>query len=130
MDIESCPVKAAIDVIGGKWKPLILYHLKGGSLRFGVLLRRIPQGSRKVLTEQLRQLAAEGIVGRRLYSGRVLHTEYFLTDYGETLRPILSSLASWGKKHKQRQLNKEASQTKVSFESQAVGDDSRKSALE
>lgn len=102
MDIESCPVKTAIDVIGGKWKPLILFELKKGSLRFGELLRRIPQGSRKVLTEQLRELAAEGIVGRRDYSGTVLHTEYFLTEYGETLRPILASLARWGIEHKKR----------------------------
>lgn len=102
MDIESCPVKSAIDVIGGKWKPLILHHLKGGRLRFGELLRRIPQGSRKVLTEQLRQLSAEGIVGRKYYSGRVLHTEYFLTEYGKTLRPILALLAAWGAAHKKR----------------------------
>src|SRR6266702_6251905 len=102
MDIESCPVKAAIDVVGGKWKPLILFELKKGSLRFGELLRRIPQGSRKVLTEQLRQLAAEGIVERRDCSGAVLHTEYFLTAYGETLRPILSALAHWGAEHQKR----------------------------
>lgn len=127
MDIESCPVKAAIDVIGGKWKPLILYHLKGGSLRFGELLRRIPQGSRKVLTEQLRQLSSEGIVGRKLYPGRVLHTEYFLTEYGKTLRPILSTLASWGEKHKKRgSVGREKSQS----ESCLIGSDTKRTALE
>lgn len=107
MDIESCPVKAAIEVIGGKWKPLILYHLKDRSLRFGELLRLIPQGSRKVLTEQLRQLSAEGIVGRRRYDGKVLHTEYSLTNYGKTLRPVLSALASWGEKHKKQEWRNE-----------------------
>jgi DNA-binding HxlR family transcriptional regulator len=102
MDIESCPVTTAIDVIAGKWKPLILYHLKNGNLSFGELLRRIPQGSCKVLTEQPRQLSAEGVVSRKYYSGRVLHTEYLLTEYGKSLRPILTALASWGGEHRKR----------------------------
>lgn len=99
MRLEDCPVKAAVDVIGGKWKPLILRELKDHPRHFGELRRAIPGIRHKVLTEQLRQLEAEDIVVRTVYGGTVSRTEYRLTAYGMTLRPILNALAEWGEKH-------------------------------
>jgi len=100
MLLAQCPVSAALRVIGGKWKPLILNELKDRKLRFGQLRRRIPEASHKVLTEQLRQLEQTGILQRTVYDETVLRTEYQLTPYGETLRPILHSLCDWGVRHR------------------------------
>jgi len=100
--LEECPVKTAVDVIGGKWKPLILFALKDGVLRFEELKRRVLGSSQKVLTEQLRQLEASGIVQRCALPGAQPHTEYSLSPYGETLRPALLALAEWGAHHRLR----------------------------
>ena len=102
MQLEECNVKALIDVIAGKWKPLILRELKADPRRFGELRRAIPGVRHKVLTEQLRELEAEGIVSRTVQAGSVLHTEYQLTEYGGTLKPILQQMADWGLRHRQR----------------------------
>jgi DNA-binding HxlR family transcriptional regulator len=102
MELNDCPVKAALDVIGGKWKPLILYSLKDRTLRFEELRDSVPGSTQKVLTEQLRQLQADGIVQRRAVPGARSHTEYSLTPYGETLRPALAALAEWGAGHRRR----------------------------
>jgi DNA-binding HxlR family transcriptional regulator len=99
MRIDECPVKATVDVIGGKWKPLILRELKDGPRRFGILRRAISGMRHKVLTEQLKQLEAEGIVSRTEHPGVLPHTEYKLSEYGETLRPILVLMAEWGLHH-------------------------------
>ena len=100
MLLSECPISDTLRVIGGKWKPLILYELKGGKLRFGQLQRRIPEATHKVLTEQLRQLEQIGILQRTLYREAVLRSEYELTPYGQTLRPLLLSLAQWGICHR------------------------------
>jgi DNA-binding HxlR family transcriptional regulator len=98
---EECPVTAALKVIAGKWKPLILRELKTGSLRYGQLQRRIPEASQKVLTSQLRQLERDGLVERTVYQeSSSLRTQYALSEYGSTLRPALLELARWGSKHK------------------------------
>jgi DNA-binding HxlR family transcriptional regulator len=102
MRIEDCHVKTAIDVIGGKWKPIILYALKQASLRFGELRRQVPGSTHKVLTEQLRQLEADGIIERNTIPGSPPGTEYTLSSYGETLRPVLQALAEWGMRHRER----------------------------
>ena len=102
MQLEECNVKALIDVIAGKWKPLILRELKADPRRFGELRRAIPGVRHKVLTEQLRELEAEGIVSRTVQADSVLHTEYQLTEYGGTLKPILQQMADWGLRHRQR----------------------------
>lgn len=96
---EECPVSITLQVIAGKWKPLILRELKTGSLRFGQLQRRIPQATQKVLTSQLRQLERDGLVHRSVYHETVLRTQYELTEYGRTLRPVLEQLARWGNRH-------------------------------
>ena len=100
MLLSQCPISVTLRVIGGKWKPLILNELKGGKLRFGQLQRRIPEASHKVLTEHLRQLEKTGIIHRTLYREAILRSEYELTPYGESLRPILHSLCEWGISHR------------------------------
>jgi DNA-binding HxlR family transcriptional regulator len=89
----------AIDVIGGKWKPLILRELKSGRVRYGELQRRIREVSPKVLTSQLRELERAGIVEREVRRESVLRAVYSLTEYGATLRPALEELARWGRRH-------------------------------
>ena len=92
----SCAVELAVDLIGGKWKPVILAHLKEGAHRYGELRRRMPRVSEKMLTQQLRELEADGIVRRVAFEGRVPHVEYHLTEAGEELRPALTELYEWG----------------------------------
>lgn len=100
MRIEECPVKTAIDVIGGKWKPLILFELKDGPRRFGQLRRAIQGIRHKVLAEQLGQLQQAGVLIRTVQEGKIPQSEYRLSGYGQTLRPALESLAAWGLRHR------------------------------
>jgi DNA-binding HxlR family transcriptional regulator len=98
----NCPVEAALDVIGGKWKVLILCWLKEGVHRFGELRRRIPGISERMLTQQLRELEQDGIVHRKVYPEVPPKVEYSLTEFGETLRPLMGTLCKWGEKHLDR----------------------------
>jgi DNA-binding HxlR family transcriptional regulator len=100
MRLAECPVRATIDVIEGKWKPIIVNALKQGTLRFGQLRRQVPEAARKVLTEQLRELEDDGIIMRRTSEKRWERVEYSLTSYGRTLVPVLTLMAKWGKNHK------------------------------
>lgn len=97
IDENNCPIRATLDVIGGKWKPVILYYLKTeGTLRYGELQKFIPHISKKVLTEQLRELEIDRIISRKDFGTMPLHVEYSITEYGITLRPILQAMADWG----------------------------------
>jgi DNA-binding HxlR family transcriptional regulator len=98
----NCPVEATLDVIGGKWKVLILFWLKDQVHRFGQLRRRIPDVSERMLTQQLRELEEHGIVRRQVYPVVPPRVEYSLTPYGRTLRPITELMCAWGKKHIKR----------------------------
>jgi DNA-binding HxlR family transcriptional regulator len=98
----NCPVEATLDVIGGKWKALILFWLKDQVWRFGELRRRIPDVSERMLTQQLRELEAHGIVHRQVYAVVPPRVEYSLTPYGQTLRPITEQMCTWGKQHIKR----------------------------
>ena len=100
MKLFDCPVRATADAIDGKWKPMIIHSLKSGALRFGQLLREIPEASRKVLTEQLRELQREHLISRSASGAKSERVEYSLTPYGKTLVPVLTVMAAWGKKHK------------------------------
>jgi DNA-binding HxlR family transcriptional regulator len=94
--ISECPVTTAIGIIAGKWKPTILSELGESSRRFSDLKRDIPGISDKVLTGNLRDLEADGIVSRRKFrEGAVLATEYALTGCGLALKPILNALEEW-----------------------------------
>ncbi len=92
----DCSVEAALDVIGGKWKGVILFHLFEGTQRFGELQRLIPNVTRRMLTLSLRELEAAGLVHREVYKQVPPKVEYSLTGYGQTLKPIIMGLRSWG----------------------------------
>lgn len=103
MKAEECPVRSALTVIGGKWKPVIARYLMLGKRRYGELRKLMPDVTQKMLTQQLRELEEDGIVHRRVYHEVPPKVEYSLTDYGETLRPVLRELCKWGEKHRARQ---------------------------
>ncbi|MFO1384597.1 MAG: helix-turn-helix domain-containing protein [Chitinivorax sp.] len=92
----QCPMVNALNQIGGKWKPIILHMLSSGTLRFGELQRNIPPVSQKMLTQQLRELEADGLVTRVVYAEVPPRVEYSLSARGESLRPILDALYQWG----------------------------------
>ena len=100
MRLAACPVRATIDVIEGKWKPIIVNALKLGTLRFGQLRRHVPEASRKVLTDQLRELEADKIILREASEQPWERVEYALSPYGQTLVPVLTVMAHWGERHK------------------------------
>jgi len=91
-----CPVEAALDVIGGKWKPLILWHLGDEIKRFSELQRELPGVNAKMLTRQLRELEEDGVIRRTVYSEVPPRVEYAITDFGKTLLPIMRALCDWG----------------------------------
>lgn len=97
-----CPVKLTADVIGGKWKPLILFYLEGKTRRFGELQRLIPGLTKKMLTQHLRELEHDAIVCRKVYAQMPLKVEYSLTRHGKSLKPILKLMSSWGANHHAR----------------------------
>ncbi len=99
--VPDCPVEATFTVIGGKWKAGILFRLAEGPQRPAALLRSMPWISERVLTRQLAELAASGVVARRQVRARPLVVEYGLTAHGETLRPLLSMIGTWGENHRQ-----------------------------
>lgn len=94
---EKCPITNTMKVLGGKWKPIILYSLIDGSVRFGKLAAYIPAISRKILTEQLKELVQDGLVRRVEYAEVPPRVEYSLTPLGETAIPILNTMCQWGK---------------------------------
>ncbi len=104
MSSEDCPVTAALEVIGGKWKPVILYQLRNGAMRFGELRRAVPKATQKMLTQQLRDLERDGIIDRFVHAVVPPKVEYSLTNYGRTLKPLLAEMCAWGKKHRARAL--------------------------
>lgn len=98
--IYYCPVEVTLDLIGGRWKPLILWHLKERDiLRHGELKRLIPTITQKMLTQQLRQLEADGLVRRKQYAEVPPRVEYSLTPYGRELQAMLDQFCSWGAAH-------------------------------
>jgi DNA-binding HxlR family transcriptional regulator len=98
----NCPVEAAIAVIGGKWKVVILWWLQQRTWRFGELRRQIPDITEKMLTQQLRELEADGIVARRVHATVPPRVEYSLTEYGQSLKRALRALCDWGRIHMER----------------------------
>src|SRR5262245_3062864 len=95
----GCPTELAVSVLGGKWRVVILAYLKEGVHRFGELKHRVPGISGKVLTQQLRALAREGLIERTIYSEVPARTEYELTEYGRSLIPVLEASYHWGLRH-------------------------------
>lgn len=93
---SGCAVEATLSVIGGLWKPLILFHLMGGKLRFMQLTRRIPNATQRMLTLQLRELEQDGVLVRHVYPQVPPKVEYELTAFGRSLAPVLLTLREWG----------------------------------
>ncbi|MGD9607795.1 MAG: winged helix-turn-helix transcriptional regulator [Desulfovibrionaceae bacterium] len=94
----SCSMELSLAVIGGKWKPLILWHLQGGGLlRFSALRRAMPVITQKMLTQQLRELEADGLITRTVHAEVPPRVEYGLTDLGRGIIPILESLCRFGR---------------------------------
>jgi len=94
--IYSCPVMTAIDVIGGKWKVIILYQLRGKTLRFGELKKAIPKITQKTLTQQLRALEEDKLLTRKVYAEIPPRVEYRTTELADKLNPALELLCGWG----------------------------------
>ena len=90
------------DIIGGKWKPLILFYLEGGTRRFGELRKLIPGMTKKMLTQHLRELERDEVIHREVYAVVPPKVEYSLTKHGESLKPILKLMSAWGTKHRAR----------------------------
>ncbi len=98
----GCPVEAALALIGGKWKGVILYHLLvvgDGPLRFGELRRRLPGVTQRTLTKQLRELEAAGLLARTVHAEVPPRVEYAPTPRGRTLAPVVAALEAWGLEH-------------------------------
>jgi DNA-binding HxlR family transcriptional regulator len=104
-DEKSCPVTATMQVLGGKWKAILInaiYHTSPA--RFGELKRSVKGITQSMLTSQLRELEEDGIISRKIYAEIPPRVEYTLTEFGLTLSPIMISMANWGKEYR---LNKE-----------------------
>ncbi|MNO12342.1 putative HTH-type transcriptional regulator YtcD [compost metagenome] len=95
----SIPVEATLEVIGGKWKVVILCHLDKGDKRTSELKRLMPGITQKMLTQQLRELEEDGVVKRSIYEQIPPKVVYSLTEYGWSLKPILDTMCAWGEKH-------------------------------
>jgi DNA-binding HxlR family transcriptional regulator len=98
----GCGLEAALAVIGGKWKPIILWHLAGGPRRFGALRRLVGGISEKMLIQQLREMQADGIVARKDFREIPPRVECALTEFGVTLGEALRPLCDWGAAHMRR----------------------------
>jgi len=96
------PVNTTLKVIGGKWKPLLLWHLDRKTLRFSELQKELSGITQKMLTQQLRELETDGLVKRKVYPVIPPKVEYSITPYGKTLRPVLVSMSNWGKNHEKK----------------------------
>ena len=97
---EYChAVEAALDELGGKWKPLILYILTDGKLRFNEINKLLPSITQRMLTKQLRELEKDGLINRKVYAEVPPKVEYSLTEKGDSVIPILESLCDWGEKY-------------------------------
>ena len=95
----GCSVEATISLIDGKWKCVILFHLLGGTLRFNELRRHVPEVTQRMLTNQLRELEADGLIVRKVYPQVPPKVEYSISPLGRSLEPVLLGLKDWGDEH-------------------------------
>ncbi|MEP2058862.1 MAG: helix-turn-helix domain-containing protein [Maribacter litoralis] len=93
---KYCPLDHTMNLIGTKWKPIVLFHLLDGALRSGVLQKKVPGISNKMFTQTVRELEKDGLVKREVFPVVPPKVEYGLTERGKSLKPILLSLDSWG----------------------------------
>jgi DNA-binding HxlR family transcriptional regulator len=99
----GCPVEVALDLVGGKWKGVIVYHLLQSTLRFNELRRRLPTATQRMLTRQLRELEECGLVNREIFPQVPPRVDYSLTEEGRSLAPIILAMHDWGTQRLKRQ---------------------------
>jgi DNA-binding HxlR family transcriptional regulator len=92
----QCPVTHCLSLIGGKWKPVILFCIAGGVNRFGAMQRAIPAVTKQMLTQQLRELEADGLINRRIYAEVPPRVDYSLTGRGHSILPVVQAMQDWG----------------------------------
>jgi len=102
-DHTDCPMSIALDIIGGKWKVIILHQLRGNTLRFGQLRKQIPNITQKTLSQQLKALEQDKLLLRESFHEMPPRVEYTLTTLAEQLNPTLDSLLAWGKEYQKTQ---------------------------
>lgn len=95
----NCPVVYCMNIIGGKWKPSIIHMIRTNRNRYSTLLRNITEISKQTLTNQLRELEADGIIERIIFPEIPPRVEYNITEYGKTLLPIIDSMYAWGRQN-------------------------------
>ncbi|KQS75142.1 transcriptional regulator [Rhizobium sp. Leaf384] len=95
----GCSVEAAIGLIDGKWKSVILFHLLSGTLRFNEIRRAIPAVTQRMLTHQLRELEEDGLISRKVYAQVPPKVEYSLSPLGRSMEPVMLALKQWGDAH-------------------------------
>ena len=96
---RKCPIETVIQLLGGKWKPLILWHLLDSTRRFSELEKLIPEVTQKMLAQHLRELEADNLVTRTIYPSVPPKVEYSLSEYGKTMVPVLKEMCAWGETH-------------------------------
>ena len=101
-DLPACPVETTLQLIGDKWKVLILKSLMNGTMRFGELQRSVGNVTQKVLTNNLRAMEADGLVNRKVYAEVPPRVEYSLTELGQSLKPVLDVMIVWGNEYKEK----------------------------
>ncbi|QHS02941.1 winged helix-turn-helix transcriptional regulator [Pediococcus acidilactici] len=109
---EGCPIESTLQIISGKWKSVIIYHLlKNDVCRFGQLQKWMNGCSRRMLALQLQELESDGVIEKKIYPVIPVKTEYRLTEYGNTLSPIILAMESWGKTY--NAIHSDESQTMI-----------------
>jgi DNA-binding HxlR family transcriptional regulator len=98
---RKCPIETVIHILGGKWKPLILWHLLDSTKRFSELEKLIPEVTQKMLAQHLRELENDRLIARTIYPTVPPKVEYSLSEYGRTLIPVLQTMCEWGEIHNQ-----------------------------
>lgn len=97
-DMPTCPVSLCLSVLGGKWKPVILYCIAGGVDRFGAMQRAVPNVTKQMLTKQLRELEADGLISRTVFAQVPPRVDYALTEAGRSVLPVVEAMRDWGQR--------------------------------
>lgn len=92
----GCAVEATLSLIDGKWKGVVLYHLMSGTMRFNEIRRKLPNVTQRMLTKQLRELEADGLITRKVFAQVPPRVDYDLSERGRTLEPVILALKTWG----------------------------------
>lgn len=109
----GCDVEATLCVIGGRWKPILICRLMNGPKRFSELCRLAPNATERMITLQLRELEADGIISRRVFAEVPPRVEYEVTDLGRSLQPIIAAMQLWGSGFKAARLAEETAQAEA-----------------